>query len=91
MLSEISQTVKDKYHIVGKMESVRLPNLDTRATMIRSIHITLSMGPHAQNHALLFNILVPCQLCVHLVYKGIGTSCSVTHDLMQSWITPTPE
>ena len=33
------------------------------------------MGPSAQNQALLYNILAPCQLCVHLVYKGVGTPC----------------
>ena len=67
------------------MESVSLPHPDVWATKISSIPITvrmgmisslpiaLRMGPHAQNHALLHNLLAPCWLCMHLVYKGVGT------------------
>ena len=41
------------------------------------------MGPHSQNHAVVYNILAPCQLCVPLVYKGIGMSCCVTGSFWQ--------
>ena len=61
------------------MESVSLPHPDVWATKISSISITLRMGPHAQNHSLLYNILAPSQLSAHLAYKRVGTSYGVTH------------
>ena len=54
---------------------------------ISSVPIALKMGLHVQNHALLYNILSPCQLCVHLVYKGAGTSHEVTRGLQHAWIS----
>ena len=57
---------------------------------ISSIPITLRMGPHAQNHTLLYNILAPCWLCVHLVYKAVGTSRS-TRRACGMRDHPTPE
>ena len=76
------------FHIVGKMESVRLPDTDVWAIMISSIHKTLSIGPHVQNHAFLYSILAHCWLFVHLVPKGVRTCCSMTRDLQRVWITP---
>ena len=57
-------------------------------SLIGSIPITLRMALHAQNEALLYNILAPCQLCVHLVYKGVGTPCQCDSGLQHVWIAP---
>ena len=46
------------------------------------------MGLHVQNHTLLYNILAPCHLCVHLVRKGVRTSCGTTGGLRHAWIAP---
>ena len=53
---------------------------------LSSVPITLSMGPHAHNQALLYNNLVPYQLCVHLVHKGVGISRSTTCGLRSTWL-----
>ena len=79
----VNGRVKQQNTGVGEMESVRLP-----LQQIISIPKASTMGLHVQNHTLLYNILASCQLCVHLVYKGIWTSRCAAHGLRHAWIAP---
>ena len=56
--------------------------------LISSIPVALRMDPHAQNHALLYNILAPSWICVHSVYKGAGASYSAIPSLWHVQIAP---
>ena len=58
---------------VGKMKSLGFLTQMSGQLWLSIVHITLSRGSHVQNQVLLCNILAPCWLCMHLVYKGIGS------------------
>ena len=73
------------------MKSVRLPLPDVWATKISRVPIALKMGPHVLNHSLLYNILEPCWLSVHLVYKGVVTPCQCDMGVVGGMDRPTLE
>lgn len=67
--------------VTRKMESVWLLHSDIWATVTWQYPHNLEHGPPWAKIKLLYNVLASCQLCTHLVHKGVGTSRGVTGGL----------